>query len=373
MSKNTAATLPVFRPGTHTAMDGRTVTFTLENCLDLAESYDPTLMESPFVIGHPKDTAPAYGWAGGYEVRDGLVYAEPKQVAPEFAEAFNQGRWKKRSLSIYLPDSPGNPKPGHYYPRHVGFLGAIAPAIKGLPDVCFAEMATDNAPVEFALPWEDDVLVDIFRALRDHLIEREGVEKADHILPSWRINTLVDALASKARDDQPNTLNYAEGERIPMEIPSNAPDITARTAELDAREQTLKLREQEMQQTQKAQRRHEITDFAERLVTAGKLLPVQKNRLVEIMVNLPEAPMSFAEGDATVTDTPEALLRDLLQTRPAVLDFSEKSAQTGSAPLDFADPHALAEAAQSYVAEQARNGRTVSVSEAVTHIKGATS
>lgn len=126
MTTSTAkATLAVFAPGTHTAMDGRTITFTPEDCIDLANSYDPSVSEAPFVIGHPSLTAPAYGWAERLEFRDGIVFAAPRQVNPAFAKAFNAGSYKKRSLSIYQPDSPGNPKPGHFYARHVGFTGAV--------------------------------------------------------------------------------------------------------------------------------------------------------------------------------------------------------------------------------------------------------
>jgi hypothetical protein len=34
----------------------------------------------------------------------------------------------------------------------------------------------------------------------------------------------------------------------------------------------------------------------------------------------------FSEGDATVSKTPEELLREILSTKPAVMDFSEKPA-----------------------------------------------
>ncbi|MDF7679294.1 hypothetical protein PT300_01110 [Enterobacteriaceae bacterium ESL0689] len=189
-----AATLPVFAPGTHTAMDGRTITFSAENCIDLAASYDPALAEAPFVIGHPQLTAPAWGWAARFEFRDGLLWAAPKQVNPAFAEAFNAGSYKKRSLSFYLPDSPGNPKPGHYYPRHVGFLGAVPPGVKGLPDVQFAEAGGENGPLEFALPWESDNLASLFQALRDWLIQEKNIEQADKIIPRWRIQSILDSV-----------------------------------------------------------------------------------------------------------------------------------------------------------------------------------
>ncbi|GKX43822.1 hypothetical protein SOASR015_28560 [Pectobacterium carotovorum subsp. carotovorum] len=174
----------------------------------MASSYDPSLSEAPFVIGHPSLTAPAYGWAKRFEVRDGLVYTEPKQVNPVFAEAFNAGSYKKRSLSIYLPDTPGNPKPGHYYARHVGFLGAVPPAIKGLPDVQFSEASGDNAPLEFALPFETELLADLLRGVRDYLVEKEGTERADQILPQWRIKSLEE-MGTKADNSVIPQLAYA--------------------------------------------------------------------------------------------------------------------------------------------------------------------
>ncbi|MEY0576519.1 hypothetical protein [Providencia manganoxydans] len=372
MPNTSTATLPVFRPGTHTAMDGRKVTFTLEDCLDLAASYDPTLMETPFVIGHPQLTAPSYGWAGSYEVRDGVVYAEPKQVVPEFAEAFNKGMYKKRSLSIYLPDSPGNPKPGHFYPRHIGFLGAMPPAIKGLPDVSFSESGGDSAPVEFAFPWEVSSLVDTLRALRDYLIEKDGLEKANLILPQWRFDDLATSIAnSRMEDNAVHPISYSEGETMKTTVSEPSNDLAAREAELLARENNLKAREQQIKDDEAQRHRQDITDFADGLIRDGKLLPAQKNRVVEIFMKLPTDAVSFADGSATVNETPEILLRDVLQSRPAFLDFSEKSASDGAEPLDFADSQAMANAAQDYMAEQKRNGRDISVTQAMAHIKGA--
>lgn len=374
--QNSTATLPVFAPGTHTAMDGRTMTFTADDCIDLANSYDPMLSEAPFVIGHPKLTAPSYGWAKSFEFRDGLVYAEPHQVNPAFATAFNAGSYKKRSLSIYQPDTPGNPKPGHFYARHVGFLGAVPPGVKGLPDAEFAEFAEGaNAPLEFAIPWETELLTDMFRGLRDYLVEKEGAEKADQILPQWRIKS-VEEIAARATDDaQISPLAYAEESNVPNPInpgaaaPGTATDLSAREAELNAREEKIKLQEKQNQDAAAAKRRTDITSFADGLVTTGQLLPRQKNAVVEVLVNLANAPISFADGATTVSKTPEELLRAVLSEKPKLLDFSEKSGAELGDPLDFADVSAVADAASAYQFEQSKLGRTVSVTDAVNHVK----
>jgi len=81
--------------------------------------------EPPAVIGHPKDNAPAWGWVEGLKKEGNLLLAKFRQVQPEFADMVRKGLFKKRSAAFY-PD-------GRL--RHVGFLGAMPPAVKGLPDI----------------------------------------------------------------------------------------------------------------------------------------------------------------------------------------------------------------------------------------------
>ena len=57
---------------------------------------------------------------------------DAKDVEPQFAEMVNTRRFPKRSTAFYTPDHPQNPKPGVWYLRHVAFLGAQPPAVKGL-------------------------------------------------------------------------------------------------------------------------------------------------------------------------------------------------------------------------------------------------
>ncbi|OTQ49340.1 hypothetical protein [Gilliamella apis] len=348
------ALIPVFKPGTHTAIDGRKITFTLENCIDLAESYDPNLSEAPAVIGHPKLTAPAYGWAKTFQIKDGLVYAELDQVNPEFAEAFNSGAYKKRSLSIYLPESPGNPKPGHYYARHIGFLGAAAPAIKGLPDVSFAESNGEHGAIEFAMPFNDDFLL-MFSNLREYLIEKDGIEKADQLLPKWQLEYLAEQVAQNRKENempQPNNIDFAEQQA----------KIDAKNADLAAREQALLEKEQN-------NKRAEFAAFADGLVKDGKLMPIHKTTVVEVFMSLGNEPISFAEGDTTVNSSPADLIKKVLSERPTFMDFSEKSAaEDDENTVDIQDPKAIAEAAAQYQKEQADKGNNISISQAVTHV-----
>ena len=82
-------------------------------------------------------------WSG-LSFADGVLLADPAQVDPAFAELVNDGKFKKVSACFYEADAPANPKPGSLYLRHVGFLGAQPPAIKGLKSVSFAASGTQS-------------------------------------------------------------------------------------------------------------------------------------------------------------------------------------------------------------------------------------
>lgn len=131
--------IELLKTGVHTASSGQRVTFSEQDLARCAASYSPDLFDAPLVVGHPTMAAPAYGWVEKLSFADGTLRAAPRQVDPAFAEIVKAGRFKKVSASLFSPNAPGNPRPGTYYLRHVGFLGAAAPAIKGLKPVQFAD------------------------------------------------------------------------------------------------------------------------------------------------------------------------------------------------------------------------------------------
>lgn len=147
-SSGAASPIHIFRAGRHTAMQGRTLTFSDADLAATAAAYDPALHEAPLVIGHPAADAPAFGWVAGLRAGAAGLFAVPRQLEPAFAEAVASGRYKKVSASFYAPDSPHNPAPGVYYLRHVGFLGAQPPAVKCLAPVQFADDGEGCVTVE---------------------------------------------------------------------------------------------------------------------------------------------------------------------------------------------------------------------------------
>lgn len=122
----------IFRAGEQTDSSGNTKTWTGKDLEKIVNQYNDKKHEAPVVIGHPKENAPAFGWVEELKTDGKVLFARFKQLVPEFIEAVKQGLYKKRSISLY-PDLTL---------RHIGFLGAIPPAVKGLADIAFNEAET---------------------------------------------------------------------------------------------------------------------------------------------------------------------------------------------------------------------------------------
>lgn len=146
--------------------------------------------EPPVVIGHPRTDDPAYAWVSGLRktVKNGLTVLEAtfKDIAPDFESLVQSGSYKKRSAAFY-PDGSL---------RHVGFLGAAPPAVKGLANVAFLE--GDGPCFEFG--GSDWSIARVFRSLREWLIEKFDTDTADRIVSDWHINEI-----QRAAEQDPST------------------------------------------------------------------------------------------------------------------------------------------------------------------------
>lgn len=151
----------IFKAGKQTSSNGTTIVFSEADVSATAGAYNPALHEAPIVIGHPEQEDPAYGWISQLEAQAGNLYATPSQVNADFAEQVKAGAYKKVSASFYPPEHPNNPTPGVYALRHVGFLGAQPPAVKGLRATQFADAkdaegaAADQPLVELELDFSE--------------------------------------------------------------------------------------------------------------------------------------------------------------------------------------------------------------------------
>jgi len=344
------------RPGRFTAMNGASVEFTEADLAAMADGYDPGLSRAPIVAGHPKHNDPAYGWIDGlrWDPKRQRLDSIPGDVDPAFAEQVRAKRYRHVSLSVYLPDSPANPKPGIYYPRHLGFLGAQPPAVKGLAEASLGD--GEEGVIELAAPvdlggWADTTIAGLFRRLREWLIGSAGQDKADQVLPAYEIESLQEAAIRERMKplEEPLHPMFAEPANSPASTTESTmtqatdkiAEFAEREAELTRQQQALQARQAEIAAKEAAIAKRECADFAESLIQAGKLLPRDKKGLVEFMAALPkDATLEFGEGDARQKTTGADWLKKFLQGLPKQVDFGEVAGGMGdeAGSVSFAAP-----------------------------------
>lgn len=131
--------IPIFHGGIQT--DSRGVQHDGDELIEAAiAAFDSARYKPPLVIGHPRNNAPAFGWVSGLKKFGNVLYAKFKDVVPAFEALVKNGLFKKRSAR-FAPDGSL---------IHVGFLGAMPPAVKGLADLNFQERRMDMG-FDFAL------------------------------------------------------------------------------------------------------------------------------------------------------------------------------------------------------------------------------
>jgi hypothetical protein len=236
----------------------------------IAEAYDPSADPAPLVIGHPKLDAPAYGWVKSLAVDGGELVAvpDPDKLEPAFAEAVRAGRYAKVSASFYPPQHPANPKPGSFYLKHVGFLGAAAPAVKGLGTVHFGE-GDDQAP-----------------------------------LATFEQETLM----------TDKTVDLAEREA----------ELAAREAALADRETSIAQREAEAETAARQARHDANVSFAEGLIGEAKLAPAAKVKVIGLLDVLDTlAVVQFGEGDGAEEIAPADAFKKLFEGAQPLVQLGE--------------------------------------------------
>lgn len=131
----------IFRTGTHTDDKGQPHKIGKDFLTQVVANFNAQQHEPPAVIGHPQTDAPAFGWVDAIRVEGDVLQVQFADVDAEFERMVREAKFKKRSASFYLDaqTAPGGRAPSL---RHVGFLGAQPPAVKGLREIHFNEGET---------------------------------------------------------------------------------------------------------------------------------------------------------------------------------------------------------------------------------------
>ena len=133
--------MDIFRAGAH---HGGDATFSAADIQQIVDNFDPSQFEVPAVLGHPKHDDPAYGWFSELR-RDGdKLQGKARQMVPQFEQAVLDGRFPNRSVKLTRDAVKG------WVLKHVGFLGAQLPEVKGLTPISFAADDQNAVEIEFS-------------------------------------------------------------------------------------------------------------------------------------------------------------------------------------------------------------------------------
>lgn len=257
----------VFKAGEHSDSAGRKRTWSTNDLDRLVSSYNPETHEAPICIDHneaggPIIGGPAYGWVEALKRVGDKVLAKFKDVAPEFAEMVSKGLFRKRSISIY-PDGSL---------RHVAWLGAKPPAIKGLKDFTFNDNEADLSGI-FA-----------YSELPANVMFQEVIP-----MPT------VEELQAKLEAEQAARLA----------ADARADKLTGENKQLNA----------QFAEAAIAAKRAKINSFIEDGIKAGKILPAWKEKgLAEFMNALDSENQEYQFNEADGKQTPLSFFQGFINS-----------------------------------------------------------
>lgn len=376
MPKGLKGWIEVFKAGTHTDSEGRSCTFSTADLDQMVANV--SLGKPPAVLGHPKHDEPAYAWAALKRDGDSL-YAKFTDIHPAFEAGVDSGAYRNRSIKAVKDKQHG------WRCVHIGFLGAVPPAIDGLKPLQYA--APEGAEVyEFSAPgyslvWGVESLARLLRGLREEKIARDGIEAADQVLPQWQIDNAMEAAAQARQQFEEHgapafsqhpttggsmpTPNEQELQRAREEAAASTraemtAQFSAQSAELDrlrAERQTERIGVQ-------------INGWK----AAGKLLPAEEPGLVQFMVSLEgggSGEFTFSAPGTTgeVKKTPAQWFAAFMAARAPAVQLGKRSPDDDRAPaVDQSDYRAIANAALEFKAAEAKAGREIGIDVAVAHV-----
>jgi hypothetical protein len=259
--------------------------------------------------------APAYGWVESlaFNATTGLLDAS-LDLHDEMESAVQAKHFNRVSAAFFAPDNPANPKPGSFYLRHVGFLGAAAPAVTGLKPFGFSddgEAYTFKGADKPGGLFTVEFAADSSKSIAEQLLEAFRKIAGSPSPSDTRFSFDPNFTAAAASGD--STMNDAD---------------KAKLATLEAENAALK--------TAAAKRESDAfaaaaNSFVDKLVTDKKVDPARKPELVATYCALAaSAPIEFAENGATVKRPPLDGWRAELEAKAPVIATSEKTAPDGT-------------------------------------------
>ena len=210
--------IDIFYTGKHTDSGGNTRKWTRADLDSVVANFGEG-SRAPHVIGHPKMDSPAWGWVEDVRRVGDKLQARGKDFAEEFLGLVDDRRFTDRSVR-FRSDGKGG-----WALKHIGWLGAKEPALKGLaPAFAEAEGESDALDYSFAVSdfgkgaWNIHRIQRLFRGVREYLLTDKGTEVADKVVPEYELEGMTrDALDAERAEERREAM-AASGSLVPSGI-----------------------------------------------------------------------------------------------------------------------------------------------------------
>ena len=326
----------VFRCGTHLDHSGKWRTFTEADIDRAIANYQSN--SAPVVVGHPNLNTPAFGWIQQFRRQGPIVQARCSRVADEFADLVKRGLYKNRSISF---NSDGTF-------RHVGFLGAAAPAVKGLEDIQFADKG------EF-------ITMDTAETVQTEQAAAQEQAEEVQVEPEAEVKTAESEaeVQSSRADAAPKT----EPEVSLSDLESQQKQFQETVKKLESHIKSL---ENALNVEQEKNRKVEFAAYADELIRKGRLNPVAKAPLISTMESLFVSDQAnFASPENSVLNQFKELLNLVLPENATLyINYAAPSEDCGHS-VEVLAPGEVAIKARGLVDEQAAKGYCLDLGRAV--------
>ena len=370
----------IFASGKHPAMSGTVVEFSNDDLQELCDAFTESLGSNhrvPAVLGHPQHDDPAYGWLSRVK-RDGTkLFGKFKDVTQDLAEWVKTGKYKSISPRIYPREHPSNPTPGKLNLAHIGFLGALQPAAKGMEPVEFGEQEgilyfefSDRGFAElplYSLNLAFQGIYQILQNLRDRELAKAGESGADEVKRVFDLGYLnnissieleglkgivtVEELARlwerlwQLEDMLENReVRYDMSEQRSEDLAELQASLANLQSEnkrlisnLEASQGRIAALEQESQQAKRAIEIASIANFVEAAIREKKVLPADRDKKIKFLLALPsssDAAIDFGEGEAK---TPRQAAMDEISDRNPLWSNSKMPTDPQDSPMSFSE------------------------------------
>jgi len=270
----------IFKTGEHTDSSGVTRTWTEDDLKEIEKLYNEQNPDeqhlAPIVYGHPSSEDAALGWVEKLKVEGNVLKAKLVELSEQLIQSIKDGAYKFQSIALY---------PNKLL-RHLGILGAVPPAVKGLKPL--SEYFSDSRFLLFEFANED---INDVEKIKTYIRQKYGED-------DYQI-MLKDLLLIKKEDVQMDTTKE-----------NNAPaDNTQALSEAKFSEMGAKIKELERKNEELA-----FDLFFNELALQGYVIPAQKELIKSIAV----PNYQFGEGKTLLTN-----LTELIKTFPKQIEFKE--------------------------------------------------